>query len=477
MTGKSEQNSHWELTAWVAIGLTWLVTAVLVFLGVRAVREKAHGQIVAREGIMLQAMVRAVRASEADDPFSLDDPLAVLAKMRHLEGVLALRLFSPQGDFVYSIPASVREDTIPEDVWDSLRELKPVSQFRNSMLLSDILLVTNAVEFMSWTKAIPAVEVYVPLQRSDDQSFDGVAWFLLNGREVADEFATSDQHLWLQAAVALAAAVAVTGTILGWTFHRLSRANRLLGLRTADLQRANQELSQSARVATLGAVTAHLLHGLRNPVTGLQSFVASRAQSEEVEEDAWRDALAATRRMETLIQQVVRVLDEHGTDLAYQVELVEVVEAVVQRARGLAERRGVRLALDGAAKLSIDNRTGSLLILLLSNLVENAIEASAAEKEVRIRTMDDPSPVIEVIDQGQGIPPAVRERLFQPQRSTKEGGSGLGLAISRQLALALGGTLHLVSTGPSGTIFRVELPGLPGLQCSSAASQSAAKHG
>jgi signal transduction histidine kinase len=66
--------------------------------------------------------------------------------------------------------------------------------------------------------------------------------------------------------------------------------------------------------------------------------------------------------------------------------------------------------------------------------------------------------VCEVRDQGGGIAPEAMERLFQPQRSTKEGGSGLGLAITRQLALALGGSVALASAGPGGCVFRLELP-------------------
>jgi signal transduction histidine kinase len=56
------------------------------------------------------------------------------------------------------------------------------------------------------------------------------------------------------------------------------------------------------------------------------------------------------------------------------------------------------------------------------------------------------------------VPPDRLARLFEPQPSAKPGGSGLGLAITRQLVLALGGTIALVTTGPQGSLFRVELP-------------------
>jgi signal transduction histidine kinase len=65
--------------------------------------------------------------------------------------------------------------------------------------------------------------------------------------------------------------------------------------------------------------------------------------------------------------------------------------------------------------------------------------------------------VITVADEGHGIPPELREHLFEPGR-TGRNGSGLGLAISRLLARQIGATLVLESTGPEGTTFTVTLP-------------------
>ena len=67
--------------------------------------------------------------------------------------------------------------------------------------------------------------------------------------------------------------------------------------------------------------------------------------------------------------------------------------------------------------------------------------------------------MVEIADNGPGIPERLRERLFQPfAGSNRSGGSGLGLAISRELILAHGGDLMLVATGPMGTRFRLTVP-------------------
>jgi signal transduction histidine kinase len=72
--------------------------------------------------------------------------------------------------------------------------------------------------------------------------------------------------------------------------------------------------------------------------------------------------------------------------------------------------------------------------------------------------------VCEVIDNGRGVEPQIRSRLFEPFATTREasGGTGLGLAVSRDLIRAAGGELELVQTGPTGTTFRLRLPALDG---------------
>jgi signal transduction histidine kinase len=94
--------------------------------------------------------------------------------------------------------------------------------------------------------------------------------------------------------------------------------------------------------------------------------------------------------------------------------------------------------------------------------MRNAGEALRGNAAGRIRVTaarDGRRVAVDVSDNGPGIPEKVRERLFQPFAGTaRPGRTGLGLVISRDLARAHGGDLSLVSTGPAGTIFRVEIP-------------------
>jgi signal transduction histidine kinase len=92
-------------------------------------------------------------------------------------------------------------------------------------------------------------------------------------------------------------------------------------------------------------------------------------------------------------------------------------------------------------------------------LYDNAVQASAP-RTPRITTRaraDSGRVVIEVSDDGPGVPPEIADRVFEPLVTARPGGTGLGLALARRIATAHGGTIELVQ-GP-GACFRIELPG------------------
>jgi C4-dicarboxylate-specific signal transduction histidine kinase len=107
------------------------------------------------------------------------------------------------------------------------------------------------------------------------------------------------------------------------------------------------------------------------------------------------------------------------------------------------------------------NHTADLVLLILENLVQNAIDATPAGKAVRLAVCTEGDRVLmEVADEGPGLPPEMQTRLFRPCSSQKKGGSGIGLAISQQLANRLGAELSLKCSSSNGCTFRLALPWL-----------------
>ncbi len=98
---------------------------------------------------------------------------------------------------------------------------------------------------------------------------------------------------------------------------------------------------------------------------------------------------------------------------------------------------------------------------IIINLVDNAIEAMERHGQIVVETQrDGANHLVRVLvaDDGPGIPPGEREKLFLPYYSTKRRGSGLGLAIVRRIIAEHGGSIEVGDNAPRGTRFTIELP-------------------
>ena len=140
----------------------------------------------------------------------------------------------------------------------------------------------------------PLLDIVVPLASSVFPAANSaVARYWVDGANVAREFTRLDRGLALQAGIAFAGGAALLAFVLAWAFSRLAEANRQLVEQSLDLARANQELDFAAKTGALGAITAHLIHGLKNPLAGIEGFVAETAtiSSDAMRGDACRTAI------------------------------------------------------------------------------------------------------------------------------------------------------------------------------------------
>ena len=125
-----------------------------------------------------------------------------------------------------------------------------------------------------------------------------------------------------------------------------------------------------------------------------------------------------------------------------------------------ADHDGVHfdVPLEKGALVSIDR---DQLTQVLVNLVKNAEEAMAGRSgaiHVRVKAKPGPDVVLEVEDEGPGIPAALKARLFEPYVTTKPQGTGLGLAIALRIIQEHGGRLEVSDGATGGALFRVSLP-------------------
>jgi signal transduction histidine kinase len=446
----------------LVMGLTLAILGGTILLATGQLRQKIRAQIASRDSEVLHAVAEMQRwevASEMQELGSVDDldsQLTVVLKTSRLRGVLGARLFNAEGRFIEAFPAQLHPAPLDGALLPLLLDGKPVSRFHSSVRLSDIF----RGDVREKDPPVPLLEVEVPLHSTETRQLIGIAQFMIEGQSIAAEYGRLDRHLWLQGLAAFFVGGGILALVISLAFRRLQRANRLLAERTHDLLQANQELAMAAKTSAVGAVTSHLIHGLKNPLSGLQNFVASINASDSGGREAdWQQAVASTRRMQTLINQVVSVLREEGATRSYEISLAELAAIIADRVSPLARERAVQFITRVQGEAALPNRTANLITLILVNLTQNAVEATPAGKSVCLTLAGGSNQMAgEVRDEGSGFPQELRRSLFQPCQSTKESGSGIGLAICQQLAKHLGADLELKSSAANGCVFALTVP-------------------
>lgn len=233
-----------------------------------------------------------------------------------------------------------------------------------------------------------------------------------------------------------------------------------------------QHVDQEGRLAVVGRLTAYLAHEIRNPLSSIRlnlQSLARDARAGRLPEDTEQLVTVSLKEVDRLADAVNRVL-ELGGGVSEEVPEEVGLHAVVQEAAALLQEQGraagvvVRLELDAGADRVVGRR-GPLKSVFV-NLLVNALEAQPDGGEILIRSRltslsgRGPGVAVHVRDRGHGIPPHLRERVFEPFFTTRSEGSGIGLATSQRTLRDFGGDLYLADLPETakGTEFVIELP-------------------
>lgn len=266
--------------------------------------------------------------------------------------------------------------------------------------------------------------------------------------------------------------------VIGLTVGLLATAQRRVTERyqtaAATLEQANRDLLDSYeqlrradQLKTLGEVAAGLAHELRHPlasIRGALEIIEERSQPDSPEAEFSRLAMLEVQRLDNLVGEFLRYARPHGPNL-HPTSLHDVVQRVNALLRVEAERGGVTLTVPPSDKVPDLSLDAFQIEQVLLNVTLNAIQASPPGSSVRIRLrVEQQDAIIEVADEGPGIPSAVQARLFTPFFTTKEKGTGLGLAIAHRIVSAHNGRIDVSESSPSGTCVHVRLPIAPGIE-------------
>lgn len=248
---------------------------------------------------------------------------------------------------------------------------------------------------------------------------------------------------------------------LGWGLTALLLAGLLLAVWIA--QRVTQAASVRAdrELAELGEIGRGLAHSLRNPLHALGlSLEALAAEASSASGTALaQSGREQLQRVDQALRGFLALSAGNGAEVV-AVRLADVVDDVLLEASQRAQGRVAFERIDaGPADEVVLRAVPAEVRVMLHALVINALEASPDGGRVRVEIAAEKSGVrVDVLDEGEGVPASLRERLFQPHVSGKPHGAGMGLYLAQRLARSrYRGRIALEPASPRGTRARLEL--------------------
>jgi signal transduction histidine kinase len=232
-------------------------------------------------------------------------------------------------------------------------------------------------------------------------------------------------------------------------------------LKTKDLEKVQEKLIRSERLAAVGELASGVGHELRNPLNVIRNcaYLLNMSLAEGKSDDEARDTLRTLDKQIDIANKIV-------TDLMDFTRIRPPSQSKVDLKRVIDE------SLSWVAvpeNISIRNNTNGNPLQVMTdpeqisrvftNIISNAIQSMSENGELNIDTgTDDDYIWVRFIDNGCGIPQENLEKIFEPLFTTKPKGIGLGLAITKRLVEQNGGIIEVSSQSDEGTTFTVKLP-------------------
>ncbi len=262
--------------------------------------------------------------------------------------------------------------------------------------------------------------------------------------EAGEAFASA--HRGLRRAFTVAVALSVLGALgLALVARRWARAEVV---RRHDAERA----IRGDALARMGAMVAHEIRNPLGVIRGSVELVRARsgAALSAPDVEALADVLGEADRLRRLTDDFLDL----ARDPAIALSPVELTDVVEDAARAVGRSHGgLKVHVEGTTRAHADPVR---MRQVVSNLLVNAAQAGARNAWVRADGAEGWARLV-VRDDGPGVDPALRPRLFEPFATGRAEGTGLGLALSRRIVERQGGTLRVLDDAAGGAAFEVRL--------------------
>ena len=233
--------------------------------------------------------------------------------------------------------------------------------------------------------------------------------------------------------------------------------------RSQEIQRMQEQLHRSEKLASLGNLVAGIAHEINNPLTGVLLYASMLIQDKRIDSDLKPDLeriISETRRCADIVKQLLEFSREavpHKETVNLNILLDRVI-SILEHQPNLSHITMIRHFDDQIPEVFADpNQIQQVFV----NLFINASQAMAEPGEIIVTTTlshDGCFAYVTVKDNGCGIPAEQLGLIFDPFFTTKSEGTGLGLSISYGLVKGNGGTIEVQSEPGTGSVFTVSLP-------------------
>jgi len=235
--------------------------------------------------------------------------------------------------------------------------------------------------------------------------------------------------------------------------------------------RQNERMFRAEQLATMGQFAAGIAHELRNPLTAIRSTVQYLAS--EFERDCDQRKLAdgildEVDRLNNIVGNLLS-LAQPAQSNPQELDLRQEIERCMSFIEAKAKSQNVRLEMDFTPDLPRLTFDPAELRQMLLNVMMNGLQAMPRGGTLRVRSSCPaegiPGPtrggdriLIQVEDEGAGVPPSLRQKVFEPFFTTKAGGTGLGLAICNSIVKRYNGEIWIDAARNGGAAVKISLP-------------------
>jgi len=246
--------------------------------------------------------------------------------------------------------------------------------------------------------------------------------------------------------------VRIAGEIgrLGVTFNQIMSE-------LAEKKLLEEEIAMSEKLVALGRITAGVAHEINNPLGGLLNCIDTLQKHPDDQEliDRYLPVIdQGLHRIKDIVQNLLVGLKIEENDQKISIEHIDNLQDLITAEIGSRE---VEVIWNN--QVSKDLYIPVKLEQIVYNLLKNALEVLPDNGRITFNMYEKGEfLVIEVSDNGPGIPPGIRNQLFDPFFTTKSNGTGLGLWVVYRLVESMQGIIEVVSEQGEGTTFHVAVP-------------------